>query len=376
MIRRPPRSTLFPYTTLFRSVSSRLLWPWVLPLLTLGRLAPTLYRLRRLFRRRGLFRQTAVGRRSARRQRRLALCSLRSDDDRVRQALRAALAAEDLVGLGPAGALERDLLQLALELFLRELAALQPRARLDDLFDVELENIAPAELALGPLALSQEYAEPAPAFLQREPDLLADLVVIGDCLFRLAGERYPDRGHVDEHHHGPGRERPARLRDAVVLPGGLEHGLEGRARRLLVKQGNAVGVANHAGQLVVVVLLLAFGQRDGRGVRRRRRLIRPSAERQPRLDDERIAAIHRRRPRHRRVEVALDLLVEPVEDRLLADRRDAVGRRRHDLGRLDRLVERLGVGAVNSARLRIRRQLGRRANFLCDGGGHPAELGA
>src|SRR6266478_5669640 len=58
---------------------------------------------------------------------RFSLGSLGSDDDRVRQVLRAALVAEDLVGLGPAGALERNLLQLALELFLRELTALQPR---------------------------------------------------------------------------------------------------------------------------------------------------------------------------------------------------------------------------------------------------------
>src|SRR5258708_13168957 len=28
MIRRPPRSTLFPYTTLFRSTCCWLLWPW------------------------------------------------------------------------------------------------------------------------------------------------------------------------------------------------------------------------------------------------------------------------------------------------------------------------------------------------------------
>src|SRR5206468_11613107 len=137
--------------------------------------------------------------------------------------------------------LQCDLLRLVLELLLGQLAAFPPRARLDDLFDVELEDITPAELALGPLALSQKYAEPAPAFLQRQPDLLPDLVVIGDRLFRLAGERYPGRGHVDEHHHGPRRERPARLHDAIISPGGLEDRLEGRARRLLIEQGNAVG---------------------------------------------------------------------------------------------------------------------------------------
>src|SRR5467141_792293 len=195
---------------------------------SLSTLRFALRRFRRLFRRRGLFRRTAVARLGARQHRRLPFGAFKGDDDRVRQTLRAALVAEDLVGLGPAGALERDLLQLALELFLRELTALQPRTRLDDLFDVELENITPAELALGPLALSQEYAgsaysrrilalgplalsqeyaEPAPAFLQRQPDLFPDLVVIGDRLFRLAGERHPDRGHVDEHHHRPRRER-------------------------------------------------------------------------------------------------------------------------------------------------------------------------
>src|SRR5207302_321004 len=52
--------------------------------------------------------------------------------------------------------------------------------------------VAPAELALGPLAPPQEYAEPAPAFLQRELDLLADLVVVGDRFLGLAGERHPD----------------------------------------------------------------------------------------------------------------------------------------------------------------------------------------
>src|SRR5882762_3214687 len=108
----------------------------------------------RLFRRRGLFGRSAVGRRVARQHRRLPFGAFGGDDDRVRQALRPALVAQDLVGLGPAGALESDLLQLVLELFLRKLPALQPRARLDDLFDVELENITPAELALGPLALS------------------------------------------------------------------------------------------------------------------------------------------------------------------------------------------------------------------------------
>src|ERR1041385_2144636 len=149
----------------------------------------------RLFGRGGLCRRLAPLTSSAKQSGRIALGPLGRDDDRVWQSLRAALVSQDLVGLGSARALERDLLQLVLELFLRELAALQPRARLDDLFDVELEDIAPAELALGPLPLPQEHAEPPPAFLQRQPDLLANLVVIGDRFLGFARERHPDRGH-------------------------------------------------------------------------------------------------------------------------------------------------------------------------------------
>src|SRR5438045_9365556 len=42
MIRRPPRSTLFPYTTLFRSLHPRLKTPW-LSLLVFAGIAPTLF---------------------------------------------------------------------------------------------------------------------------------------------------------------------------------------------------------------------------------------------------------------------------------------------------------------------------------------------
>src|SRR5207302_7787131 len=182
-------------------------------------------------------------------RRRLPFGPFGRDDDRVREAFRATVVAEDLIGPGAAGPLHGDLLQLGPELLLGQLAALQTGAGLDDLFDVELEDVAPAELALGPLAPTQEHAEPAPAFLQRELDFLADLVVVGDRLLGLAGERHPDRGHVDEHRHRAGRERAPRLRHAIVPPGGLEHSLEGRAGRLLVEQRYAVGVANDAGQL-------------------------------------------------------------------------------------------------------------------------------
>src|SRR5262245_35494079 len=73
---------------------------------------------------------------------RLPLRALGRDDDRVRQALGTAVAAEDLVRHGAARSLGGDLLQLRLELFLRQLAALEPRARLHDLLDVELEDVA------------------------------------------------------------------------------------------------------------------------------------------------------------------------------------------------------------------------------------------
>src|SRR6266404_4675067 len=306
--------------------------------------------------------------------RRLPLRAVRGDDDRVRKAFRAALAAEDLVGAGAAGALERDPLQLGLELLLRQPAALEPRAGLDDLLDVEVEDVAPAELALGPLAPAQEHAEPPPTLLQGELDLLPDLVVVGDRFLGLAGERDPHRGHVDEHHHGPGGQGAAGLGDAVVLPRGLDRGLEGRARRLLVEERHPVGVPDHARQLVVVVALLALRERDRGRLPRRRHLVRPLAVGEPRLDGERIAAVHRGRPRHRGVELPLDLLVEAVEDRLLTDGRDAVRRRGHDLGGLDRLVERLGRLAVDVARLRVGRELGGLADLRRDRGRDPAEV--
>src|SRR5262249_50875681 len=120
-----------------------------------------------------------VRRRVRRRQHgRLALGALGGDNDGVRETFGPAVVAPDLVGLGAARALEGDLLKLVLELFLGELAALEAGAGLDHFLDVELEDVAPAELALGPLAPAKEHAEPPSAFLQRELDLLADLVVV------------------------------------------------------------------------------------------------------------------------------------------------------------------------------------------------------
>src|SRR5688572_32056825 len=84
----------------------------------------------------------------------------------------------DFIGFLAAGSPHGDFLQLLFELFLGQLAALQAIACLDDFFDVELEDIAPAKLALGALAPPQEYPEPAPAFLQRELYFLSDFVIV------------------------------------------------------------------------------------------------------------------------------------------------------------------------------------------------------
>src|SRR5207245_10115983 len=54
----------------------------------------------------------------------------------------------------------------------------------------------------------------------------------------------------------------------------------------------------------------------------------------------------------------------PRENRPLADWRQAVGRRRHDLRRLDRLVEILGGLAVDVARTRARRNARGLADIL------------
>src|SRR5437763_446378 len=84
-------------------------------------------------------------------RRHFAFDAVRRDDDRVRQTFRPApVLAEDLVGFLAAGALRGHLLELLLQLRDRQPAALEPVARLDDLFDVEREDIAPALLALGP----------------------------------------------------------------------------------------------------------------------------------------------------------------------------------------------------------------------------------
>ena len=51
------------------------------------------------------------------------------------------------------------------------------------------------------------------------------------------------------------------MSNAVIAPTGIEHGLERGAGRLLIEKRYAVGVANHSGQFIVVVLRFPFGKR-------------------------------------------------------------------------------------------------------------------
>jgi hypothetical protein len=59
------------------------------------------------------------------------------------------------------------------------------------------------------LPLADPDAEFSSAFLQRELDLLDDLVVFGNRLFCFAGEGDPNGGHVNENRHGSFRKRAA-----------------------------------------------------------------------------------------------------------------------------------------------------------------------
>jgi len=62
--------------------------------------------------------------------------------------------AEDLVGLGPPVRLSAIFCSWFLSFSSRACPPSKPRTRLDDLFDVKLENITPAETRLGPFVLS------------------------------------------------------------------------------------------------------------------------------------------------------------------------------------------------------------------------------
>src|SRR5437899_12974625 len=101
---------------------------------------------------------------------------------------------------------------------------------------------------------------------------------------------------MDENHHGASRQGAFGLRYAVGAPGGLQHRFIDRAGRLLMQERHAVGVADDAGELTVVVLLLPFRQWDLLLFLALRCLLGPPAVGETRLDHERIAAVPRRRP--------------------------------------------------------------------------------
>ena len=230
----------------------------------------------------------------------------------------------------------------------------------------------------------------AAALLRGELDLLGDLRVVGDRLLRLAGERDPDRRDVDEQRHRPDRERPPGLREEVVAPVGLDDRLGHPAGPLLEEERHAVGEAEELDRLVGgpaaavrepdlhlerVAAVDLWRARDGGdevavpldllhsflGGNRTPRPPRVSLRRS--LSRLRLRSSTRcpcaRNPLLRgRVEV--ELLVglrplglddveegdEPAPHQLVADRRQAVGRRVHDPGPADRLVEPLGQLAV------------------------------
>src|SRR4030095_1924172 len=137
----------------------------------------------------------------------------------MRQTFRAAaVVAQYFIGLLTAVPFHGDLLKLLFEFVFGQLATLEAIACLDNFFDIEFEDIAPAKLALCSLASAQKNSKAPAALLQREFDFLADLIVIRDRFLGLAGERHPDRSHVDENHHGTGWERAPGFKDNVAAP--------------------------------------------------------------------------------------------------------------------------------------------------------------
>ena len=84
------------------------------------------------------------------------------------------------------------------------------------------------------------------------------------------------------------------------------------------------------------------------------------------FDLERVAAIDRRRARGCRVKLARHHLPQALQDQLLADRRDAIGRWRGNLRLLDRLIEHVGLVPADLLRVGPGRDLDRRAEFSGD----------
>ncbi len=256
--------------------------------------------------------------------------------------------------------------------------------------------------------------------MQGQTHLLLDLVVTGDRLLGLVGERYPHAGHVHHDRHRPAGEAAARLRQAVRTPVGRRDRLGDRAVAMLELQRHPVGVA-------IDVHRLSFADVDVlHGVEQRVDLARLelvgafasaqlrcfqnlvgrvgaqpveghnqklphrsrialgkeffqqflgdllrfdiSAVGQGHFDLKWVAPIHRGRTGGGGVELGRNHAVQPFEQLFLADRHDTVGRRVTNLGVLNGGVERLGVVAVDALDPHPRAQLGLVANLFGDAG--------
>ena len=98
--------------------------------------------------------------------------------------------------------------------------------RLGNLTDVALKDIAAQAFAAHALSLAQVCAKLAATLHQCKFHFLANLIVISNGFFALARERNPDRSHMDHDHQRSHWNSAARLRQVVVLPARLAHGLE------------------------------------------------------------------------------------------------------------------------------------------------------
>ena len=125
----------------------------------------------------------------------------------------------------------------------RQLFAIKPleaRTGVDHFPDISREDASPVGLIfLLPPSVEKRLQFPA-AILHRKLDLLANLVVIGDGLFALAGERHPHAGHVHEDRQRPLREIAARLRQAVPPPVDLDDALVDAAGGCLIQKRHTI----------------------------------------------------------------------------------------------------------------------------------------
>ena len=92
---------------------------------------------------------------------------------------------------------------------------------------------------------------------------------------------------------------------------------------------------------------------------------------QPDLDCERIAPVHRRRPGGGGIEFARHHLMQSLEDQLLADGRNAIGRGGRDLRLLDGLINQVGLVAADLFGIRPRADLRPFANSSGHGRRYP-----